>query len=655
VRAAGAIRLAAAVFLLAAGWAGPAGAEVMGSPHDLFNQRYLIIPEEKLRTNPQCLSCHFIPPDDRPVLGGRVPPSLADYGEAGILCAACHDGVSIIDLNVDSGLTVYHPESHRLGLKDPPPDTVPARSSFPEVGTARFSCISCHDPHSQTYRPFLRFPLQTICQKCHLKRVQEGYGVENKTGDHPVGVEPFDNRGGPSPISVSPAFCASFPGEYPRKNGVNQPGVHWKLGGHLSFGGKGKVECITCHAFHGSEGKGPAIGLLSLDPVRRISDEFCEGCHRGIRGDKEKEPPFPNPGGTTTGRTYHPVDDDISNGPGWNSAIADTTGLHDYVWGSIDPDTNVRRILCTTCHVAHRGMANSPCLAPVSDSVRDDGKIMTFCEICHRAPPPGHHGYRSNDDIAAAGTWQLPIRTIGLGHTYGTLEPGKLYCSTCHRAHNAGYGRKESDYIPILVDRGTGLCESCHDMGVSHFLGDPTLPSTYSAANPPLKRTAWPLTNRTSFYEGEGEQPSGLTCTSCHTLSKTVEQSDGLINHLLLAPAGAETDWTPGVPEENLCTGCHGEAPATVGGGATHPLLSANSLRFPVIYTGHLLPGETPATYSRGGKINCFSCHRPHYAALPGGVFILKASRGDNTDPKAIRPKQDHVPVCHSCHPAERY
>ncbi len=639
-----------AVVLLSLAGPGRSRADILGSPHDLFNQRYMIIPDEKLKTNPQCLSCHFIPSDDRPTLGGRVPPSLAEYGATGILCASCHDGISMIDLNVDAGLTVFHPRSHRLDIKDPPPDTIPARSGFPAMGTTRFSCTSCHDPHTETYRPYLRFPLTGICQKCHLKRVQEGFGIENKTGDHPVQVEPFDNKGGVTPITVSPAFAASFPEDYPRKNAVNIRGVHWKLGGHLSFGGRGKVECFTCHAFHGSEGRGPAIGLLSLDPVRLVSDEFCEGCHQGKRGDKEKEPPFPNPGGTTTGRTYHPVDDDRANGLGWNAAIADTGDLHDYVWGTTDPDYKVPRILCTTCHVAHRGMVNSPCLAPVSDSIREEGKILTFCEICHRTPPPAHHGYRSDDGIAAAGSWQLPIRTVGLGHTYGTVEPGKLYCSICHRAHNAGYGKKETDYIPILVDRGAGLCESCHDMGVSHFLGDPTLPSTYDIADPPLKRTPWPLTDRTSFYEGEGELPNGLTCTSCHTLSKVTGQSDEPISHLLLAPAGAETDWTPGSPEENLCTGCHGEAPATVGGGATHPLQEADSYRFPTIVDDHLVAGETPATYSREGKVNCFSCHRPHHAALPGGIYILKIVRGDNTDPKAIHPKTDYVPLCHSCH-----
>jgi predicted CXXCH cytochrome family protein len=635
--------------------AAPARAEILRSPHDLVNQGYLLIPEEKLRTNPQCLSCHFVPPEDRPFLGGRVPPSLWEYGATGILCASCHDGISMVDRNVDSGLTVFHPLSHRMSLRTPPIDTLPARSGLGEMGSERFSCTSCHEPHAESFRPFLRYPVAGICQKCHVKRTQEGFGVENVSGDHPVAIDPFDAKGGPSPILVQPAFALSFPTEYPKRNGINSLGTHWRSGGHLSFGGKGKVVCITCHAFHGSEGAGPAPSLLSLDPVRQEADRFCEGCHRGKRGDGEKETSYPNPGGTLTGRTYHPVDDDRANGLGWNAAIASTSQLRAYVWGTIDPDYKVPRILCTTCHVAHRGMAYSPCLAPISASVRDAGKVITFCERCHRTPPVGHHGYRDGNGIAAAGSWKAPVRAGGLGHTYGTVEPGKMYCSICHRAHNAGYGKKEPDYVPILVDRGVGLCEACHEMGVSHFIGDPTLPSTYSKAAPSLKRTPWPATDKTSFYEGEGTAPSGVTCTSCHTMTKPVVPGSDVPDHLLLAPAGGDQEWRSGEADGYLCTGCHGDSPATVGGGITHPLMSAVAERFPLVPNLPLVQGETPATYTQNGRINCHTCHRSHQAALPGGVFILKIVRGENVDPKAIRPLTDYRALCHSCHPAERY
>jgi predicted CXXCH cytochrome family protein len=627
-------------------------ANVYGNPHDLFKQGYLYVREDQKSLNPQCLQCHISATDNRPLIWQWVPESLKRYGAVGNQCASCHDGVSMVDRNVDGGMTVFNPESHGSDPEQAPVDTNLGNTGLPYTPGKIVTCITCHDPHTEKYRPFLRVPLEGICQRCHFSREHEGIGVENITGSHPVNVDPFDRTGGPSPIDVDEKFSVQFPKPYPLANAYLSSEGHWTLGGHLTFGSYGRVECTTCHSFHGVENSGPLPGLLSKDPVKIVSNEFCEGCHKGVRGDEKLEPPYPNPGGTITGRTYHPLDDDEANGIGWNVAIADTTERSFYEWGGIDPDTELPVLLCTTCHVAHRGMENSPALVPIADATLEEG-VETFCEICHREPPLGHHGYSANS-TSPDNSGELIINFQNLGHTFGEPSYDRIYCSFCHRAHNAGFGGIEENFIPILVDRGTDICSNCHELGVSHFMGDPTLPSTYEIPEPHLYRGIWPASGKASFYEGEGETPTTITCESCHYFSTPADGSHPT-QARLLAPADEETEWYPGYPEDYLCTGCHGEAPATVGEGRTHPLMEADMWAFPNISATHLSMDEIPVTYTYNGTINCHSCHKTHNAVVRGGVYILKVARGENIDPKAIHPEIDFTALCHSCHPMDEY
>jgi hypothetical protein len=179
-------------------------------------------------------------------------------------------------------------------------------------------------------------------------------------------------------------------------------------------------------------------------------------------------------------------------------------------------------------------------------------------------------------------------------------------------------------------------------------MGDPTLASTYQDLDPPLYRGIWPDSGMASFYEGEGETASVITCESCHYLSTPADGSDPVPGRLL-APGDEDAEWTPGYPEDYLCTGCHGESPATVGGGETHPLMDADTTGYP-INPSYIQSGETMLTYTPGRAINCHSCHRAHGAVIAGGVYIMKITRGNNTDPKAIQPQIDYTFLCLSCH-----
>ncbi|MDF1526759.1 MAG: cytochrome c3 family protein [bacterium] len=626
-----------------------AWANVVGSPHDLYNQGYLLQKEGKANSSPQCSLCHIVPTDERPRVWDILPESLVRFGPRGNLCASCHDGVSMVDKNVDAALTAFHPYSHGFDPGRAPEDTDLGSSGLPYQPGTPMDCMTCHDPHDKSMRPFLRVQQVGLCVRCHKEREHSGFGLQNTKGNHPVGIEPFDNTEGASPIDLQPQFNVPISDPYPVKLGALSAGGHWILGGHLTYGQYGRIECTTCHAFHGMEGQGPLPGLLVRAQVNKRSNEFCEGCHRGERGDDKEEPPFPNPGGTVTGRTYHPLDDDEANDVGWITAIADTLELTAYQWGEEDLETGLPVMLCTTCHVSHGGMENSPALVEIDEEIKNSEGVNTFCEICHREPPEGHHGYAANGKVPPNIAQQMLLNLADLGVTYGEPTYDRIYCSLCHKAHNAGYNRKEESFIPLLVDKGTTLCSLCHELGVSHFMGDPTLASTYQSPDPPLYRVIWPGTGLTSYYEGEGDTPTTITCESCHSLSTPSDGSDPVPGYLL-APAAEGTEWAPGYPEDYLCTGCHGESPATVGEGTTHPLMDADALRYP-IDPSYIQSGETMVTYTPGGSVNCHSCHRAHGAVPAGGVYIMKMIRGNNVDPKAIQPQIDYTDLCLSCHP----
>ncbi|MGC2424536.1 MAG: cytochrome c3 family protein [Nitrospirota bacterium] len=678
-------------------------AGIIGSPHDIAAQKYSmpgIDPESKN----VCNYCHVPHKAKGATLWATAPPSLKGWGRVGPLCYSCHDGVTIVSPNVDASQTVFNPKSHGLNLSELPAGDDVSGSGLPYTNGSQdnIECSTCHNPHDDTIRPFLRVNMVDLCEKCHKNRENSGFGINNAEGTHPVHKLPKDETEGPSPIFVIPDFKVPFPLPYPSADGKDTDGVHWTLGGHLSKGNDGTIECVTCHSIHGKAPTGPYYKLLSVDPVKDNSDHFCEGCHRGQRADKLPSPPYPNPGGTIVPRSYHPADDDICNGKGRIVQIKEPDG---WVFGKNG------EVLCTTCHKPHGSIKNSPILRP-------DAASATFCESCHSVPFPHHPvgdisgGNLLNSGEPHASTRQITIpSTFPAGITYGKPVNGNLYCSSCHRAHNASC-------TPILVIDCTkgdacDICAMCHpkfnptwqtddNWKGTHFLGDPTASridymdvygnvtpdgqAGYYDQYPPSHIGKWPESGLISEYGG----PSGkeMECCSCHNfgvgnitagnadqspyLGPTLApgfQTQDLVSGLL-ARAGSFKEWLPsdvqdyiiggdrGSEERTdkyLCTGCHGLTPRTNvdarGEGFTHPLMNADASAMT-----DMLP---PATATFNKHVNCESCHTVHEADSRGGFLVLKrADLKDPTeqnglpDPYRIRTLKDieFAPLCQLCH-----
>jgi len=354
----------------------------------------------------------------------------------------------------------------------------------------------------------------------------------------------------------------------------------------------------------------------------------------GKRGDNLPAPPFPNPGGTTTGRTYHPVDNDRSNG---SDSIIETRKPEGWPLGTAVS----RPILCSTCHRAHGAKERA-------SLTRRPPEGIGFCEVCHdRMPLEYHHS------LVVEGTGRCSALIDPIDPVTGLRRT----CELCHRAHNAGLGtQKEQDYLPLLRESSLGekQCLVCHprdnptcntdpNFRASHFIGDPTLPETYASDGSTLRRTLWPGSKTLSPYGGD--KGTVMLCTSCHAFkgSAVVSGDQGRSRHLR-ALSGNPVEWA----EDDgtyLCTGCHKENPGTGTGekGRTHPLLGALVERL-----GHV--PLAPATATVNGHINCDSCHRPHEAATAGSYYILESVNGPNKDPLAIHPTIDFTVLCRLCH-----
>ncbi len=623
-----------AVALLLGGYGG-ARAEVQGSPHDLSPHGYAAA--RRGGRQDSCGRCHIPSGQSGPNLLRLVPPSLSAYPPSALLCFSCHDGTTFVSPEVDASATAFHPRSHPLVLA--PEETAPIAAALPLSGEGRLECLTCHDPHANTYRPFLRTSIVELCVTCHLGKTGRAAGEENLAGNHPERLDPSLKERLAVPISIEAPFRVPFPEAYPVAGGSVHPGAHWNLGGHLSRGGAGEMVCISCHAVHGDESVGPLADLLSADPGLETADLFCEGCHAGTRADERPSPPRPNPGGTLAARTYHPGDNDLSNGEG---ALVETRLPQSWPLGTGAP----RAILCSTCHRAHDAV-------PRSLLLRQPTPETGFCEECHEQMPLEHHHPIVGD---GAGPCEDKLTLID------PITGLRRGCDFCHRAHNAGLGTgREPEYVPLLRERllADEQCLGCHpkdnptcgkepERRASHFLGDSTLPETYGNLDPPLRLEAWPESRLFSAYGGERAQ--AVTCLSCHSFrpGALVSGDDGKQKYLL-ARSGNPIEW-----EESegvyLCTGCHSANPGTgtTEKGHTHPLMNAK-----IEFLGRA--PEAPVTATPNGRVNCDSCHRPHGARTEGGYYILEKLEGVNADPLVVHPKIDFTVLCHGCHETGKY
>lgn len=405
---------AAVVLGLAALSAGQAAAAVSGTAHAGLN------------TSGDCAACHI----PHAAVGDRLWPgsltTAATWGTIGPFCYYCHSasgGGAITAAAHDSG--VFATTAHGVGATTNPDGNAANTASLPYSDTNGIECTSCHNPHDDTNRPFLRVSQDALCQLCHPNRgasnaAFSGYGTSNP-GYHPVGTNVTgDNDGtGNSPIVITPLGMRTWGSVADYRSGPSGVGGAATLASGLA--------CGSCHAVHGVESADggqmlantPNEDLLALDNGGDMgghhnggqgtadANGLCEACHDtgATTYDAGAAANYagtlnPNPGGTAY---THPVDDLGSA----NEAVSAFPSSWPYSTTTPGAGT-IGGALCESCHMPHPrqstvAQTSSPATVTSGTHILRNSD-QGICDDCHTGVVADHHptsvpmgGYTDND------------------------------------------------------------------------------------------------------------------------------------------------------------------------------------------------------------------------------------------------------------------
>jgi predicted CXXCH cytochrome family protein len=462
------------------------------------------------------------------------------------LCLSCHDGtVAIGDLhssgtpvtmvngvttmpagpaNMGTDLSGHHPVSFLYdaalaaadgNLKQPSTILPPVRLDAQQ----RVQCISCHDPHDNTFGSFLVLDNtgSTLCLSCHLmNRWTQAASHRSSTKNVPTVLS--------APAAASPTG--------PGTKLANRKSTVASLG------------CDSCHATHRS---GSRQSLLRDD----IPDQTCFTCHDGqfgknVLADYNK----------ISGHNILPIKH------GGHSPTEDLVNAP-------------RHVVCQDCHDPH-GSTSTPAVAPnaagaisgvrgVNASGAAMNAISKEFELCFRC-----HGDSVNRGPARINRAQVQTNTriefMPSNRSFHPIEaPGRnpsvpsliaplsiasvIYCTDCHNsdqaASNGGNGARGphgSQFIPLL-ERSLELKD-------------------YQLESPVTYALCYKCHSRTSLLADDLHRrhlvDARAACTTCHDSHASVDKPH-LINFNIdyVSPnAAGRLDYVGG----NCFLSCHGKS-----------------------------------------------------------------------------------------------
>jgi predicted CXXCH cytochrome family protein len=571
---------------------GAAGAfaAVQGGPHDITG----IAPGSKS----VCEPCHL----PHGATGERlwaVAKGAAGAGWSSFtvsqLCGSCHYGDPAggngltADTNV-SNQTNYAYATGNHGYSTASLGTLGNGSTFdaatgtglPYVDNAAIQCSTCHNPHDDTIRPFLRVTtgtVNTLCVLCHKRGVAAANLGSLNIGTQATGysMHPMDiayaataTAGADGIRALNTALFATSRGTATK--GAITAGSIDHLGGKLqdATGTTGNIGCGTCHQVHGN-GSSTAKSLwltvtnnqLNGEATGLLSAELCEACHTGGKA-----------GGTVINASTmdHPIDNaatgtaPFDSGTVWNPWT--NTGRLAYettynLWPYASETGKSHEAACTSCHSAHYGVVTTPIL-------RTGGDSTDWCLSCHAGDQIAPYGHHSNK-----ASWSSSLIKCGDCHRGSTTVPDVLPATLISMSAHRNF---ESIDIPSgapVSGRRANFCLKCHAGtaftpigGSSTQLGIQTGPtgtnlSTYNPSTGGSTTYAGPATHLTT--KGTGSHRLGVIRTGKTALtvprigvwtsgfySMYGAAGGGLIGNGRTAPADpvAGTDYM-------ICESCH--------------------------------------------------------------------------------------------------
>ncbi len=394
------------------------------------------------------------------------------------------------------------------------------------------SCASCHNPHDNDKRPFIRDinasnylegNFGTWCTACHVNR-----GLNAKAGthvNHPMNDNLVDSANS-NILDFASLVGAFFKSPVSNINitmtsggagGVT--GESWNLGGHVYQigGGNGIMNCGTCHAVHSNETAGSwgtddgasvvatavnnannYLAVYPTDPTATAEATICTNCH-DVSASPGRGPgmagvshPFVEVGPWAT--TITNVNSAAFGSPKWGGVFAvDGSGpttlvcqsCHDMHFarrpraGAVAPDNNfaLMRIACGECHDTSTRTGHHPSNVLVEFGTNGYNALPEVYSTSGTSVAIGSNFNWTTIDNATKVVNNLVSRnnwTAGVG-TYPFDNTNKMTCNTCHGGGNAK-AHNNAGGFPSLTGTMTNdtMCIDCHgtnpSMGLSWYL-----------------------------------------------------------------------------------------------------------------------------------------------------------------------------------------
>ncbi|NIS74763.1 MAG: hypothetical protein GTO08_05690, partial [Deltaproteobacteria bacterium] len=296
------IGMACAAFV--AGSATSSLAAIAGTPHDL----------QGTLTASLCEPCHIPHGGDETarLWAATKAPVGTGWLAAGMtvsqLCGSCHYGVPAYPLlvGVVHDMTDYSYAAGNHGSLNSALTTMggeddAATSGLPYGDQTNIQCSSCHNPHENAVRPFMRTlagnTVQDLCLDCHTRDNTTGGSGSTNVGDtrlvtpasmHPVDIAyPGAATVDYDPNIIQPLNSALFANSRGTA-GVGSISVSDALGGKLlgQDGTTGNMGCPTCHQVHGDGSTTSRYDWLlvndnDINTNPTANAALCESCHNG--------------------------------------------------------------------------------------------------------------------------------------------------------------------------------------------------------------------------------------------------------------------------------------------------------------------------------------------------------------------------------------
>jgi len=430
-----------------------------------------------------CLSCH----DGTVALGSlRVPPDSAPT-TLGALTGSAALGTDLSD---------DHPVSFVYGATPPPwqeqlvdPGAVPFNTPLDHTG--QLQCTSCHEPHDNPFRKFLRIDDWggALCTSCHTVRNWSDSTHANSTA----------------------TWTGSGTNPWPPDSPYSTVADH---------------ACLNCHVVHSA----PRPQRLLRNAVEQ---DVCLDCHSGSVTSKNIETEFSK-------FSAHPIlatnwVHEPGESPNFMSRHVTCTDCHNQ--HAVNSDSATPPLISGRL----RGVSGIDISgAAVSEAINE----YEVCFKCHglqdQATPLGIVRQDNNRnvrlEITDSNSSHHPVTAIGKNTTMGGFEPGYsttsiIYCTDCHNndqwtvTGSNPRGPHGSIYEPILERE--------------YQMNDPT-PESFQTYRLCYKchRRDYIIDDEPEIFEHKKHVDNGdVPCAACHDPHGSRDNLH-LINFMLVDPSG---------------------------------------------------------------------------------------------------------------------